>query len=150
MSAGDVKNTLDLAVAKTGITGVKVRHRPRLLSDNGSCYLAGDLKDYLAKHGISHTKGKPYHPMTQGKIERYHRTLKNWINLENDYLPWELKHQISRFVDHYNNCRVHKSLDNLTPADVYYGRGREIVTAGNLFKEQTMRRMRRQSLGLIP
>jgi|GEM_PF-4938935 len=65
---------------RTGIIGVKVRHRPRLLSDNGPCYLAGDLKQYLDEQGISHTRGKPYHPMTQGKIERYHRTLKNRIN----------------------------------------------------------------------
>ena len=150
MSAEDVKNTLDLAVAKTGITGVNVRHRPRLLSENGPCYLAGDLKDYLARHGISHTSGRPYHPMTQGKIERYHGTLKNRINQENYYLPWELKHQIGRFVAHYNNRRVHESLDNLTPPDVYYGRGREIITARNLVKEQTMRRRRRQDLGLMP
>lgn len=150
MSAEDVKNTLDLAVTKTGVSGVKVRHRPRLLSDNGPCYLAGDLKKYLAKHGISHTRGRPYHPMTQGKIERYHRTLKNRINLENYYLPWELEKEIGRFVDHYNNRRVHESLDNLTPADVYHGRGKEIISARNMVKEQTMRRRRRQNLGLIP
>lgn len=150
MAAEDVKNTLDLAVATTGITGVKVRHRPRLLSDNGPCYLAGELKQYLDQHGISHTRGRPYHPMTQGKIERYHRTLKNRINLENYYLPWDLEHQIGRFVDHYNNRRVHESLDNLTPTDVYCGRGREIITARNLVKEQTMRRRRRHNLGLMP
>ncbi|BEQ13148.1 transposase [Desulfoferula mesophila] len=150
MSAEDVKNTLDLAITKTGITGVKVRHRPRLLSDNGPCYLAGDLKQYLDQHGIRHTRGKPYHPMTQGKIERYHRTLKNRINLENYYLPWELEHQIGRFVDYYNHRRVHESLDNLTPADVYHGRVRDIITARNLVKEQTMRRRRRQNLGLKP
>lgn len=150
MAAEDVKNTLDLAVTKTGITGVRVRHRPRLLSDNGPCYLARDLKQYLDGHGISHTRGKPYHPMTQGKIERYHRTLKNVVNLENYYLPWELEHQISRFVDHYNNRRVHESLDNLTPADVYHGRAKAIVTARNLVKDQTMRRRRRHNLGLMP
>jgi len=122
MSADDVKNTLDLAVTKTGITGVRVRHRPRLLSDNGPCYLARDLKQYLDEQGISHTRGKPCHPMTQGKIERYHRTLKNRINLENYYLPWDLEHQIGRFVDYYNHRRVHESPGNLTPADVYYGR----------------------------
>jgi len=55
MAADDVKNTLDLAIAKTGVSGVMVRHRPRLLSDNGSCYLAGDLQEYLDKKGIKHT-----------------------------------------------------------------------------------------------
>jgi transposase InsO family protein len=58
--------------------------------------------------------------MTQGKIERYHRTLKNRINLGNYYLPWELEKEIGRFVDHYNNRRAHEYLDNLTPADVYH------------------------------
>ncbi|MCF8066345.1 MAG: integrase core domain-containing protein [Desulfarculaceae bacterium] len=88
--------------------------------------------------------------MTQGKIERYHLTLKNRINLENYYLPWEPEHQIGRFVDYYNHRRVHESLNNLTPADVYHGRGREIITARNLVKEQTMRRKRRHNLGLSP
>jgi len=150
MAADDVKNTLDMAVTKTGLTGVRVRHRPRLLSDNGPCYLAGDLKQYLDEHGISHTRGKPYHPMTQGKIERYHRTLKNVINLENYYLPWQLEQEIGRFVHYYNHRRVHESLGNLTPADVYHGRAGEIIKARNLVKEQSIRRRRRQNLGLMP
>ena len=70
--------------------------------------------------------------------------------LENYYLPWELEHQIGRFVDYYNHRRVHESLDNLTPADVYHGRGREIITARNLVKEKTMRRRRRRNLGRKP
>ena len=150
MEADDVKNTLEMAVTKTGITGVKVRHRPRLLSDNGPCYLAKDLKQYLDDQGISHTRGKPYHPMTQGKIERYHRTLKNVVNLENFYLPWQLGHKIGEFVQYYNHHRVHESLDNLTPADVYHGRAREIKAARNLVKEQTMCRRRRLNMGLEP
>jgi transposase InsO family protein len=98
MAADDVKKTLELALNKTGVSGVEVRHRPRLLSDNGPCYLAGELGDYLDQHGIEHTRGRPYHPMTQGKIERYHRTMKNVINLEHYYLPWQLEHKISEFV----------------------------------------------------
>ena len=74
MSADAVKETLDMAVTKTGVTKVHVRHRPRLLSDNGPCYLSHELKDYLDKRGITHTRGAPYHPQTQGKIERYRRT----------------------------------------------------------------------------
>jgi hypothetical protein len=137
-------------VEKTGIEGVTVKHRPRLLSDNGPCYLAGELKTYLDEQGIRHTIGRPYHPMTQGKIERYHRTLKNVINLENYYLPWQLKHKIGEFVEYYNYRRVHESLDNLTPADVYYGRARDITEARNLVKEQTLRRRWREDMGLAP
>ena len=143
-------HTLDLAIDKTGISGVKIKHRPRLLSDNGPCYLAGDLADYLNRHGINHTRGRPYHPMTQGKIERYHRAMKNVINLEHYYLPWQLMYQIGEFVQHDNHWRVHESLDNLIPADIYFGRASQIVKARNLVKERTMRNRRRINLGLEP
>ena len=75
MQAADVMETLDLARAKTGVDQVRVVHRPRLLSDNGPCYVSGELADYLETHQIAHTRGAPYHPMTQGKIERYHRSM---------------------------------------------------------------------------
>ena len=76
---------------------------------------------------MTHTRGRPYHPMTQGKIERYHRSMKNQILLENYYLPGELKKRIGQFVSYYNNERYHESLDNLTPVDVYFGRGEKIL-----------------------
>jgi len=122
MSADDVKQTLDDAIAFTGIGQPTVLHRPRLLSDNGPCFVSKALKQYLDEEGIDHTRGKPYHPMTQGKIERYHRSMKNILLLENYYSPSELEHQIGLFVDHYNNHRYHEALNNVTPADVYYGR----------------------------
>jgi transposase InsO family protein/transposase-like protein len=148
MEANDVKETLDLAIEKTGIEKVKIRHRPRLLSDNGPCYISKNLGEYLDEKGMRHTRGKPYHPMTQGKIERYHRTMKNVICLDNHYFPCGLEQEIARFVEYYNNRRVHESLDNLTPADVYRGRGAEILTMRQMVKEQTLRRRRRENLGL--
>ena len=150
MSAVDVKDTLDLAIQKSGIDNVKVRHRPRLLSDNGPCYLARDLQDYLAEKEMTHTRGRPYHPMTQGKIERYHRTMKNVIKLQNYYLPWELEQEINAFVGYYNHERVHESLDNMTPADVYEGRAREIQMMRNIVKEQTLCQRKRKNMGLSP
>ncbi len=68
MAALDVMDTLDMAREKAGIDSVKVRHRPRLLSDNGPCYLSRDLKEYLEERDMSHTRGARYHPQTQGKI----------------------------------------------------------------------------------
>ena len=68
-----------------------VVHRPRLLSDNGSSYVASDLADWLDKQNIEHVRGAPYHPQTQGKIERWHQTLKNRILLEHYYLPGDLE-----------------------------------------------------------
>jgi len=138
MSALDVSNTLDDARAFTGIDRVKVKHQPRLLSDNGPCYIAGELSDYLAGHGMTHTRGRPYHPQTQGKIERWHRSMKNQILLENYYLPGELKAALQKFVDYYNHERYHESLKNLTPADVFYGRGQEILDQRENIKLTTL------------
>jgi transposase InsO family protein len=138
MSAEDVQDLLDVAIAKTGVTNVKVRHRPRLLSDNGPCYLSGELKKYLKERNIDHKRGRPYHPMTQGKIERFHRTLKNVINLDNYYYPWELEKQLREFVTYYNHERYHESIDNLTPADLFAGRRQAILEKREEIKRKTM------------
>jgi transposase InsO family protein len=142
MSADDVQATLDQALAVTGLDHVQVRCRPRLLSDNGPCYVSKDLQTYLEDKGMTHTRGAPYHPQTQGKIERYHRTMKNVVKLRNYYQKEELERELERFVDYYNNERVHESLANVTPADVYHNRHREILTARQLLKMQTLRRRR--------
>ena len=146
MHAADVTETLDLARAKTGIDQVRVLHRPRLLSDNGPCYVSGELADYLETHQISHTRGAPYHPMTQGKIERYHRSMKNVVKLENYYSPWELERAIARFVNDYNHRRLHEALDNVTPADVYEGRRLAILTRREQIKRRTLQQRRRENL----
>jgi len=138
MAAADVTDTLDEARAFTGVDQVKVKHRPRLLSDNGPSYLANELADYLKANGLSHTRGRPYHPQTQGKIERWHQSLKNQVLLENYYLPGELDQRIRRFVDYYNHERYHESLDNVTPADVYYGRDSEILKRREQIKQETL------------
>lgn len=146
MSTDDVKVTLDMALEQAGIDQVTVRHRPRLLSDNGPCYVSKELAEYLSDQKMDHTRGKPYHPMTQGKIERYHRTMKNLIKLQNYWYPDDLQRQIGAFVEWYNNERVHESLDNVTPADMYYGRYHEIQTKRERIKRQTMKERRRQNL----
>ena len=148
MSSGDVKEVLDQAIAATGVDAVEVRHRPRLLSDNGPCFISKELGEYLEARAIAHTRSRPYHPMTQGKIERYHRTLKNVLLLQNHWLPGALEQEIERFVRYYNHDRVHESLHNLTPADVYRGRGREILSARDQLKRQTLRRRERINRGL--
>jgi hypothetical protein len=86
--------------------------------------------------------------MTQGKIERYHRSLKNVVKLRKHYLPWELEEEIGGFVQYYNQQRVHESLDNVTPADMCHGRAREIQTARERLKQQTLKRRRRYNMGL--
>jgi putative transposase len=113
MKAEDVTATLETALDASGVDKARVLHRPRLLSDNGSSYLSEDLAQWMKRHDIAHVRGAPYHPMTQGKIERWHQTLKNRILLENYYLPGDLENQIATFVADYNNCRYHESIDNL-------------------------------------
>ena len=149
MTANDVKITLDRAIEKTGVHQVTVKHKPRLLSDNGPSYLSKELKDYLENQQIKHTRGAPFHPMTQGKIERYHRSMKNVVKLQNYYFPGDLEEEISRFVEYYNYQRYHESLNNLTPADVYYGRSRDILTKRDIIKRKTMRLRKQQNLGVI-
>src|ERR1700726_2914652 len=102
MKVEDVTATLDLALKASGLDQAKVIHRPRLLSDNGSSYIAADLAKWLDGQNMEHVRGAPYHPMTQGKIERWHQTLKNRILLENYYLPGDLEAQIEAFVVDYN------------------------------------------------
>ena len=138
MAASDVSDTLDDALRFTGLDQVKVKHKPRLLSDNGPSYIASDLADYLDDKGMGHTRGRPYHPQTQGKIERWHRSLKNQILLENYYLPGDLEQRIGQFVDYYNHERYHESLNNLTPADVYYGRGQQVLERREQIKLNTL------------
>lgn len=88
MCASDVTATLDQALAASGLDHVNVRPRPRLLSDNGSSYVADDLATWLKGKDMRHVRGAPYHPQTQGKIER---------------LPGDLERQIGAFVEHYNH-----------------------------------------------
>jgi putative transposase len=82
--------------------------------------------------------------MTQGKIERWHQTMKNRILLENYYLPGDLEAKVAAFVDHYNYQRCHESLKNLTPADVYTDRGKSILQRREAIKRKTIEHRRLQ------
>jgi putative transposase len=146
MASGDVEETLELALKKSGLDEVRVRHRPRLLSDNGPAYLSKELQEFLKRKDIEHVRGAPYHPMTQGKIERWHRSLKNVVKLQNYYLPSELEKSMGEFVKYYNHERYHESIDNLTPADVYAGKSQEVLTKRAQIKQNTLADRRRLNL----
>ena len=138
MKAADVTDTLDMALAASGCDSATVLHKPRLLSDNGPSYIAGELADYIEAQNMSHVRGAPMHPQTQGKIERWHQTLKNRILLENYFLPDDLEAQIKAFIEHYNHQRYHESLSNVTPADAYFGRAPAIIKQRERTKRQTI------------
>ncbi len=112
-------------------------HKPRLLSDNGPSYVAGELANYLADKNMRHFRGAPFHPQTQGKIELWHQTLKDRILLENYYLPGDLECQVDAFAEHYNHQRYHESLKNVTPADAYFGRAEAIIKQRERIKRKS-------------
>lgn len=144
MAAEDVKRTVDKAIAASG---VKKKQPPKLLSDNGPCYISKDLGQYLDnEYSIRQIHGKPLHPQTQGKIERYHRSMKNVVKLQNYYCPDELKTAIGRYVEYYNNQRYHEALDKLTPADVYFGRQEQILRWRNKIKINSLKDRKRKYL----
>jgi transposase InsO family protein len=145
MKRADVERNVNRALEKTGIP---LNQRPKLLSDNGSCYIAKELGEFMTDHGIKHIRGRAHHPQTQGKIERYHRSLKNVIKLDTYYFPEQLKEQIGAFIEHYNNHRYHESLDNMTPADVYFGRSEEIMNKRKQTKIKTLKKRRLDYLDL--
>ncbi len=132
--------TLDIALAASGCNSARVLHKLWLLSGlpmvaplvratigDGSSCIAEDLAKYLGGKGMKHVRGAPMHPQSQGKIERWHQTLKNRILLENHFLEGELEAAIAAFIDHSNNHRCHVSIGNLTPADVCFGHGDTIL-----------------------
>ena len=137
MKAEDVMRTVDAAMIKAKI---RSKAPPKILSDNGSCYISKDLNSFLTdKYGIDQIHGKPGHPQTQGKIERYHRSLKSVVNLHHYYSPDQLTEAIREYVDYYNKERYHESLNNLTPQDVYLGRGELILKERQRIKEQSLK-----------
>lgn len=144
MKAGDLTDTLELALKASGCDRSTVVQKPRLLSDNGSSYVAVDLANFLEEKGMDHLRGAPHHPQTQGKVERWHQAMKNRVLLENYFLPGGLKWQIGTFVDYYNNRRYHESLGNLTPTDVYQGRAAQILKLRKVIKKQTIDKRRSQ------
>jgi transposase InsO family protein len=84
--------------------------------------------------------------MTQGKIERYHRSMKNVVKLDVYHSPWELERTIGRFVAPYNHRRLHESLQNVTPADMYEGRQAAILDRRARIKRETLARRKRENL----
>ena len=143
MRAEDVQRTIEVAMLKANLQPCQ---RPKLLSDNGSCYVAAELKTFLENKGITPVQGRRCHPQTQGKIERYHRSMKNVVKLDHYYCPEELNRALKDFVHHYNHQRYHESLDNVTPADVYFGKREQILNRREKVKHQTLQQRRTRYL----
>ena len=142
MSANFLIEVIQEAVDATEMTEVPVEDRTRLLSDNGAGYVCRAFRDYLHLVGIRHILAAPYHPQTNGKLERYHQSIKREVNQIPYELPGQLERAIADFVDYYNYRRYHKALGNVTPADVLYGRREQILQRRKEVQIQTINRRR--------
>jgi hypothetical protein len=120
----------------------------RLLSDNGPGYVSRAFRDYLGMVGIRHILAAPFHPQTNGKLERYHQTLKRDVNQLPYEMPSDLEAAIVAFVSYYNYRRYHKALGNVTPSDVLRGRREEILARRKEVQTQTIQRRRRHNKAL--
>ncbi len=142
MDSSDAKNVITKALKTANLSADNC---PRLLSDNGACYISHEFQNFLKEANMGHVRGAPYHPQTQGKIERYHRTMKNIIKLDNYFYPDQLKASLQEFVENYNNNRYHESLKNVTPADVYFGRQNKILMKRESIKTKTLNERRKRN-----
>ena len=147
MTTGSISEVVEQAVAWTGMTQVPVEDRTRLLTDNGSGYVARAFEDYLGMLEIRHLRCAPYHPQTNGKLERFHQTLKARLNLLVYPSPDCLRQAMHEFIEHYNHRRYHEGIGNVAPADVYYGRREEILRVREERKQQTILRRLEYNLG---
>lgn len=143
MQAVDVERTVQAALQASSLSSGQ---RPRILSDNGSAYVSRYLKEYLKEEGIDHVRCAPHHPMTQGKIERYHRSMKNVLLLEHYYSPDDLRSRLTEWVDYYNHQRYHESLENTRPADAYWGRQDQILAERQKIKRLSMLKRRKNHI----
>ena len=141
--ADSLNEVVQLAVDVTGMTEVPLKDRTRLLSDNGSGYVSRAFRDYLSLVGIRHILAAPYHPQTNGKLERYHQSIKQEVNQVPYEVPSDLEGAIADFVDYYNHRRYHKALSNVTPDDVLRGRRDGILIRRREVRTQTLEQRKR-------
>jgi transposase InsO family protein len=148
MTAASFIDVVQEAVDATGMTDVPIECRTKLLSDNGPGYISRAFREYLKLVGIRHILAAPFHPQTNGKLERYHQTLKRGVNQVPYDVPADLEAAIGKFVSYYNFHRYHKALADVTPADMLAGKRDEILSRRREVKARTIqhRRLRNQTL----
>jgi transposase InsO family protein len=150
MTSASISEVVEQAVEWTGMKSVPVQDRTRLVSDNGSSYLSHAFEDHLRMLEIRHIRSAPHHPQTNGKIERFHETLKARLNLLVYTSPGQLRAAMAEFIEFYNQRSYHEGVGNVTPADVYYGRREQILLRREEQKQQTLYKRFQYNLGRKP
>jgi len=139
MTASSLIDVVQQAVDTTGMSEVPIKDRTSLLSDNGSGYVSQAFGDYLGLVGIKHILASPFHPQTNGKVERYQQTLKGEVNRVPYEMPSKLRQAMESFVEYYNPRRYYEALENITPADVYFEIEYGILTRKKEAKQKTLK-----------
>lgn len=148
----EIRESMTEADVETILERAREKHpdaSPRIISDNGPQFIARDFKNYIRITGMTHVRTSPYHPQSNGKLERYHRTIKETtIRPKAPDSLEEAQRVVTEFVNHYNTVRLHSAIGYITPLDKLNGREKEIWDERDhrLHQAREMRRHRRQEL----
>jgi transposase InsO family protein len=121
---------------------------PRIISDNGPQFISRDFKEFIRISGMTHVRTSPYYPQSNGKIERWHQSIKReCIRPKTPLCLDDARRIVARYVEHYNNVRLHSAIGFVTPADMLNGRQEQIFSERDRKIEEARekRRLMRQS-----
>ena len=146
----DLRASMTEAEIEIILEGAKEKYpgvKPRIISDNGPQFIARDFKEFIRISGMTHVRTSPNYPQSNGKLERWHKSLKSeCIRPGTPLTPEDGKRLIQRYVDHYNTVRLHSAIGFVTPQDMIEGRQAAIHAARDrkLEEARQQRQLHRQ------